>query len=225
MRKSYVIALLLIFVFLTGIRAQEQSLTDIKGNIYEWNDHEIKKSDQAGKLLFTWQKPSGGSISWIDPADPFQILTYSAETNKIIWLNNKLSPIGDPFNLSELNIFDPLGLCASKDGGIWVLDGSSNMLFKLDKRNKALISVPVRIFESIDSDKWIQMLEWKQYLLFLDPAKQLWIADLFGQILKKTPVTATAMQASSEGLILLSGLQKTLYQPHTGQFKSLIKKP
>lgn len=206
-------------------RAQKQSRTDIKGNIYQWTDREIKKLDQEGKLLFTWQKPSGGSISWIDPIDPFKILSYSAETNELIWLNNKLSPIGNSFNLSELSIFEPLGLCASKDGGIWVLDRSSSKLLKLDERYKTQINVPIRIFESITSDKWIQMLEWKQYLLFLDPENQLWLADLFGQILKKIPVTATSMQASPEGLILLSGLQKSLYQPHTGQFKSLIKKP
>ena len=220
MNKTFVIVLLLNLLLFPEMRCQEQSKTDIKGNIYQWSDHEIIKLDPQKQVLFTWQNPSGGTITWIDPADPFQILTYSAETNKL-----KLSPIGDPLDLSELNIFEPLGLCAAKDGGIWILDRTTNNLLKLDKRNLIQINAPVRIYESNNTESWIQMIEWKQYLLFLIQGKQLWVADLFGQILKKIPSSATAMQPSPDGIILLSGSQKTLYQPHTGQLKSLIKKP
>ena len=56
MIKSLVIALLLIIVFSIETIAQKQLLTDIKGNTYQWTDLEIKKFDQEGTLLFTWQK-------------------------------------------------------------------------------------------------------------------------------------------------------------------------
>jgi hypothetical protein len=223
--KKFQIWFLLTLIASADLIGQINVSVDIQGNTYKWSAFEIKKLNSSNEIVFTWQNPSGGAIQWVDVSDPFRILTYSKELNQIIWLNNKLAPIGDPVHLSDFDLLEPIGIGMARDGGIWLLDAASNHLVKQSKRMETEISAPVRIGEILTEQTWIQIAEWKQFLALLLPGKQLWIADLFGQVLKKIPTEAQELRSASEGLLLISPSIKAIYRPDTGQLNSLIKKP
>ena len=219
--------LIILFLSISGYISigQETTRADLLGNRYTWNSSEVKKLNPEGEFLCTWQNPAGGKITWVDPSDPFRILTFSKESNQIIWLDNKLAPIGNPVKLDALGMLDVSGICTSKDGGLWVFDQSSQALIKLNHRLTKEIEVPIRLNLENSSEAWVQMLERKQELYFLIPEESARVADLFGQIFKRIPVKARSMQIFGTGLLFISQQDSLQYLPETGSLKSLIKKP
>lgn len=196
---------------LSGIQlsAQVMERTDKLGNKYLWDSYELIKKNSKGEFLFSWQNPAGGKISWIDPGDPFRILTFSKEANQVLWLDNKLAPIADPVNLDQLSILGVSGICSSKDGGFWILENSTQMLIKLNQRFEKLIEAPIRINLGNSSFAWVQMVEWKQELIFLIPEDYILVADLYGLVIKRFSTEAKNLQNLFEN----------------GTLKTLIKKP
>ncbi len=225
MKKKFPIWVFLILIATSNLVGQNHVSVDIQGNTYQWSAFEIKKLNSSDEILFSWQNPSGGALKWVDVSDPFRILTYSKELNQIIWLNNKLAPIGDPVHLSDFDLLEPVGIGMARDGGFWVLDAATSHLVKKSKRMETEISAPLRIGEIMTRQNWIQLAEWKQFLAILAPGQQLWMADLYGQILKKIPTEAMELRSSSDGLLLISPSDRAIYRPDTGQINSLIKKP
>lgn len=205
--------LIILFVIISGSSLSGQDITrkDLMGNQYTWNSHELKKTSAKGEFLFSWQNPGGGKITWTDPGNPFRILIFSKESNQIIWLDNKLSPIGNPLNLDLLGIHNLSGICSSKNGGFWAFDQSTQMLIKFNQSLDKQIEIPVRIKLENSSETWVQMLEWKQQLFFLIPGEKALVADLFGQIIKRIPVKASSMHIGKDGLLFISQNDSLLY--------------
>ena len=198
--------LIIFFIIMTGsaLKGQDITRTDLIGNQYTWSSCELTKTDMQGKFLFSWQNLAGGKITWTDPSNPFRILTFSKESNQIIWLDNKLAPIGNPINLDQLGMYNISGICSSKDGSVWLFDHSTQKLIKLNQNLDKQIEVPLRIKLENSSDAWVQMIEWKQQLYFLIPGENAMVADLYGQIIKRIPVKASSMHIGKDGLFFIS---------------------
>jgi len=221
------IHLIILVIFISGssIIGQEMARTDLLGNHYIWSSFELKKTNSEGEFLFSWQNLAGGKITWVDPGDPFRILTFSKESNQVFWLDNKLAPIGNPLSLDQLGMHKISGICTSKDGGLWVFDHSTQLLINLNRNLDKQIEVPVRIKLENSSEAWVQMLEWKQQLYMLIPGEYALVTDLFGQICKRIPVEASSIHIYKGDLLFISNNDSLLYLSETGDLKSLIKKP
>lgn len=85
--------------------------TDIQENIYGWTNDQLDQYSSEGKLLYHYSNPSMGYISKVDAAIPTKIMVYYEESNSIVLLNNKLAPIGNPINLFDLGIQNPVLVC------------------------------------------------------------------------------------------------------------------
>jgi len=203
--------ILIVIISSASLNGQEISRTDLMGNQYSWSSNELKKTNVKGEFLFSWQNLSGGEITWTDPSDPFRILIFSKESNQIVWLDNKLAPIGNPVNLDNLGIHIVSGICSSKDGGFWVFDHSTQELKKLSKNLDTQIKVPLRIKLENSPETWVQMLEWKQQLYFLIYDENALVADLYGQIIKRIPIKASSMSIGKSGLLFISHNDSILY--------------
>ena len=223
--RSYSLLIFLLFFSFLSSKGQENTRNDLLGNQYSWSSFELIKMDSKGEFLFSWQNPSGGEIIWVDPSNPFRILTFTKESNQIIWLDNKLSPIGDPISLDQLGMLDISGICVSKDGGLWAFDQSTRLLIKLDQNLKKQIEAPFRIKLDNSAKAWVPMMEWKQQLYFLTPSEQIIVTDLFGQVSKHIPLNAKSMHVNNAGLLFITEHDSYQYSPETGMLKSLIKKP
>lgn len=94
-----------------GIKAQQPSTTvvieqiaqsmavDPQGNIYAVNDATLYKYAPDGTLLYTYNDNLLGHISSIDVDNPLKIMLFYRDAGFIVFLNDKLSPIGDKVDL------------------------------------------------------------------------------------------------------------------------------
>lgn len=89
----------------------QQFTTDIQELIYAWNNDRLDQYSSDGKLLQHYSNPSMGYISKVDASIPTKIMVYYEESNSIVLLNNKLAPIGNPINLFDLGIQNPVLVC------------------------------------------------------------------------------------------------------------------
>lgn len=196
--------------------------TALNASQYEWSSDELKKRNAEGQIEYSWQQPAGGDITWIDPANPFRILVFIRQSDQVLWLNNKLSPVAGPVFLPDYGINLPVAAASAKDGGLWVIDASSANLVKFNPRMDKEFQKP---FQVPQNNTNIQMAEWKDYLSVLLPGKTLWIADLYGQFLKKIPTAAARLDIGADGFVLTGDKDRQVYQPDNGIIKPLIKKP
>ncbi len=108
------------------------------GNIYCVRNNTITKIDNNGKILGKFSGSLHEGITCIDAGDPFKIMLFQKDINKIFFLNNKLSRIGIEINLYDFDIYETAATCKSADGGFWLIDSEKkvlckfNSLFRLD---------------------------------------------------------------------------------------------
>ncbi|MBT3244546.1 MAG: hypothetical protein HN352_15465 [Bacteroidetes bacterium] len=206
------------------ILAQEK-LIDPLGKQYNFSSQEIQKLDEQGNISYRFSKPQMGKISWLDLSDPFRILLYFSELNQILFLDSKLSDIGQAVNLDELNLLNPAGIANSKNGGIWVLDQSTQSLVLLNNHLSVDFTIPVRVFDKLPDARWFPMQEWKQNLYLLNPGSALYVFDLYGRLFHKISINARAIRSTAKGLMIVYSDQKARYIQNTNELDSLIKKP
>ena len=105
------ILLMTLLLCMMGVKAQQPSTPvvieqsaetialDPQGNIYAVNDATLYKYAPDGTLLYTYNDNMLGHISSIDVDNPLKIMLFYRDAGFIIFLNDKLSPIGDKVNL------------------------------------------------------------------------------------------------------------------------------
>lgn len=151
------------------------------------------KHDAAGDSLYSWSSPASGRITRIDVSDPLRILVYHPDFNIVRFLNNRLAPLADPVKLDDAGIVNTLAICMARQGGFWVLDGSTLRLKYFDKSLDPVIEsapltrppgsdeIPPELTESGD----------KLYLNF--PGREIQVFDLFGNYIKRIPIRALSI--------------------------------
>ena len=77
----------------------EMIAVDPQGNIYAINDATLFKYAPDGNLLHSYNNNLLGNISSIDVDNPMKIMLFYRDAGSILFLNDKLSPIGDMVDL------------------------------------------------------------------------------------------------------------------------------
>jgi hypothetical protein len=187
---------------------------DPMGNFYLVREDQLLKTDSLGNILFTYSNPVLGNIQWIDPSDPFRLLVYYRSFNQFITLDRSLSPIGDPVRLDDLELFSPLGICRSNQGGYWLIDGPSSSLVKLNSKLEKSVNSRVTGLMA-DNARWLPMIEWKERLYICIPEVRIFQFDLFGTSIKNIPAKSGSFGYSGLYLIF-SGSQGYYIYKGTG---------
>lgn len=112
--------------------------TDGFNNIYVISENTLIKYNSEGKKINVFDSPDREKISEIDAKNPMKILLFFKNQNKILFLDNQLSKIGDEIYLENKNIFGDVLICSSESGGFWVIDISNNDLLKFDADYKEI---------------------------------------------------------------------------------------
>jgi len=177
---------------------------DVLGNQYVLSHLELQKLAEDGSVKYRYTNLLYGDIHWVDYSDPFRLLIYHADLNQLVFLTNRLSPIGEGIDLDLLTYNQPAGLCLSKNGGFWLLDKTKQQLVLVNKQNQQELAVPVRLFNWADGKTWFHLLEWKNNLYILQPGERFYVFDLYGQQIKKSDTDAIALQLAESGINLIS---------------------
>lgn len=142
MRKLCVITLLLIciafraedFTLIKTISAKATFITtDNLGNLYLAVNNELQKYNSDGNLLKTYSNKYQGNLEFADVSDPLKILLYYKDFRQAVFLDNMLSPKGDPVLLDNLGVLQPTLICNSYENGLWIYDQQDFQLVRFDK--------------------------------------------------------------------------------------------
>jgi len=98
--------------------------------LYVISGNSLIKYNLKGEELCVFDSPFNENISFADVKNPMKILIYFENQNKLVFLDNKLSLIGDEINLESKNLYNDLLICESESDGFWVTDVSNNVLIK-----------------------------------------------------------------------------------------------
>lgn len=118
-----------------NIRA-EKLWSDHLGNIYALRDNSLHKYNQNWELLSSYDWQANGTITTVDVSDPLRIVVFSAHTNQVVFLDQEMSLLSDPFNLNELNYYDVSVVCKASTGGFWLFDNLDKQIVHIDHNGK-----------------------------------------------------------------------------------------
>jgi hypothetical protein len=185
---------------------------DPLGQYYILSAGTLIKYDTRGDSAYSWSEPQTGRITFTDTGDPMRILVYQKDFNLVRFLNNRLAPISAPIGLDNLGITIPLALAVSRQGGFWVVDGSSLRLKHIGPQLETLVeSGPLNLTVEAGSPE-LRMAESGDQVLLLIPGKEIQVFDLFANFIKKIPLKIPAFQPYGDRILLVYPDRITLWK-------------
>lgn len=182
------LSLLLQFLNFIHLKNIEQNANiiaiDNTGNIFIVEARYLFVYDTAGNKKNEYINKYLDDITSIDVSNPFKILLFYKNFNKIIFLSNKLTEIDKGVDLEDLNLYYIEAACNSSKNGFWVFD----KLFK----NPIFISNSLEIkvrgsslsIDTLKTDTFnITMREVNEKLYICIPYKGLFIYNLQGDLI------------------------------------------
>ena len=157
-------------------------------HVYIYDATNIKKYDKIGTLLFSYSALSTGKISSVDVYNPFKVMVFSKDFERLVFLDNKLAIQQSTSVLSDLNILSAC-VCMSYDNGFWVYDESKKQLFRYDAQyNLRNTSQIISNFVEKDIEPLFIKETNSGFLLLNDKENGILIFDRFGTYLKSIPI-------------------------------------
>lgn len=201
--------LALFFSLLIPLSAQEnvvvvESMTgtqlyaDPNGNIYLVSGSKLSKLAADGTLLRSYDDSFFGNICSVDVDNPMKIMVFYNESGKIVFLDDRLTPIMEPLDLFA-NGYSSVHLAAySTDNLIWLYDNFSQELVCVDFYLKEKLRNNLNVSEFRPS----QLLACQeQALLMNNPNDGIYLFDAFGTLVKRIPINMENIMGYSKGRI------------------------
>ena len=168
--------------------------TDGFGNLYIVQNSELIKININDNTKAVFSNISSGAITSIDPSDPFRILVYYKDFNKVLFLDKNLTEITSPISLDDKGIFNTVSVCQSVNGGFWVLDQNTAQLIYINKslnivKKSAVIQ---EIYDQNTDTKQAFMLEKNDYIYVGFENAGVMQFDSYGVYIKTFPLINSA---------------------------------
>ncbi len=198
--------------------------TDGFGNLYIVQNSELIKINTNDNKKLVYSNFSSGKISSIDPTDPFRILVYYKDFNKILFLDKNLTEIMSPITLDDKGIYNVISVCQSVNGGFWVLDQNSAQLLYLDRslnivKKSAVIE---EIYDQNTDTKQAFMLEKNDYIYVGFENTGVMQFDSYGVYIKTFPLfNFTNFQVIDNIIVYYSEGKLNFYNTQNYQEESL----
>ncbi|RLD82965.1 MAG: hypothetical protein DRJ10_04460 [Bacteroidetes bacterium] len=156
--------------------------TDSFGQLYIYSNNSLTKFNKNGQLLSIYSDQSNGKLSSIDVSDPYILLLFYQDLNRIVFLDDKMAPIGSPFDLDNMEIYNVSTVCKSKNFAVWIYDRFDNRLIQYGFNPKGVLHElkldPLNVEQEV-----VFMLESGNYL-YLNTGTQLILFDQYGTYIK-----------------------------------------
>lgn len=159
---------------------------DHMGNVYVVNGSQLSKYSSEGKQVCNFSDSSLGNISSIDISDPLKILLFYRDFNQIIYLNNKLSNIGNEIDLYDFSDNETEFVCNSQKGGFWMYNSIKKQAFYI-ANNGEIAAQSILLGSFFDEAEITKMFEHNSYLYLLYKNKGILQLDQNGQFVRKIP--------------------------------------
>jgi hypothetical protein len=229
-----IIILFLTSLFLMPVSINFKKLAEIKvnhselvsdnlGNCYIISKKQIIKYSRKGTKLSEYSNNLYGNISHADVSDPFRILLFYKDFNRIVFLNNQLSELSSPIELDELDGVQAEICCTSSSGGFWIYDYFLTKLMYFDKNleKKHESANLLTIFRNIGLPEF--MIEKNDFLYISFPDKGILLFDRFGSYFKTIPLKISkSFQIIDRNIVYFENNMLYTYNPDLLKTDSLI---
>ena len=159
---------------------------DIRGNLYVVNGASLVKLDRSGNKLANYEDFLLGDISSIDSDNPLKIMLFYRDAGKIVFLDDKLTVIGEPLDLFAQNLQSVTLATYSTDNRIWLYDEVSKDLVAVDFHLKEITRNHLTI-SNLNPSQFLSLQEKKLVLVNTDAVL---FFDAFGTYLNSYPVVS-----------------------------------
>lgn len=199
--RFLIIFLNLLFIFLAGIRAQDDSLyrffkkinypvssftVDNIGELYIINsNNQLKKYDANGDSIGVFNEVTKyGKLSFVAAQNPWKTLLLYQNYSTIVLLDKYLQSIGT-INLRNKNIYRVKAITSSYDNKIWLFDEQDNKLKKIDDNgNVELETTDFRLlFDNVPTPQ--KIVDNGGFVYLYDPENGLYVFDYYGAFKNK----------------------------------------
>ena len=175
-----------------------QLYTDPNGNIYLVNGSKLSKLDGNGKLLRSFDDSFLGDIHSVDVDNPMKIMVFYRESGKILFLDDRLSPVMEPLDLFSHGYSTVVFAAYSTDNLIWLYDANSHELICIDfyckEKSKNRLN-----FSDFYPD---QLLACQERVLLMNCHDDgIYLFDAFGTFLSRIPLMAGRVVGYFKGRI------------------------
>lgn len=191
---------ILFFIFTNGI-AQEKFqtaasiditsgsfTTDNQSNIYVIKGNELIKYNKAGKLLYKYSNKNLGNIDYVDASNPLRILVFYKNFVQIVFLDNTLSPHGEPTSFDLLGMPQAQLAATSYNSCFWVYNQQNFELVRFSQSyEKTQQTANLNLLLNIQLQP-IQLLEYDNKLYLNNPKTGILVFDIYGTYYKTIPI-------------------------------------
>ncbi len=101
-------------------------------NLYVLSNNAFIKYSSEGEKLAAFYAEGGEEITYADVRNPFKIIVIFEQQNKLLILDNNLTPVSNDIFLDETDIFGDALISGATIGGYWIYDKVNNQLLKLN---------------------------------------------------------------------------------------------
>lgn len=163
---------------------------DRLGNIYLVKGNVVAKYDAEMNFLCAYDNYPAGSMSSLDVSNPFKVIVFYSEFNKLIYLDSKFAELRSPILLDDAELYNTKVVCSSSFGGFWVFDEQNVCVRRVDS-NLEISQQGTNVYDKLGDSDVLAMRESINYLfLFADNGKIL-ILDKFGNFYRSLEVGGT----------------------------------
>ena len=183
--------------------------------------NELIQFDSNGKELFRYNNNTLGELGYIDTANPFNILLFYPDFQTIITLDRTLSPTGE-LNLLTTEVGDAIAVALSNDNQLWVYDGASLQLKKMNAQGEVMLSSGDLSLGLPSPPEPKQIVASADKVYLNDPKIGLIIFNNFGQYLQMVPIQGITYFQVFEQQLIYRIKNGSLYSYH---LQSLLTNP
>jgi len=133
--------------------------------------------------------------------------------------------LADPVSLDDLGITNPMALAISRQGGFWVLDGSSRRIRLIDKQLKTILESEVLDISTGQGTPSCQLVESGNQLFLHISGQEIQLFDLFGNRLKKLPLKTLSFDVIGDRLLLIYPDKIQLWKDWVTPEEALLRSP
>lgn len=155
----------------------------IKGSQVQKLEHRANKKKNYSSLIF-------GKITSVDVSNPFKILIFYKDFNKIEFLDNNLSLMASTVSLDDLGYYHVTAACSSVNGGFWLFDQSLNQISYIDQDLNTVqkSSILTDIIGQNTGYEAVSMLEKNDYIYLGIKDQGVLLFDNYGTYIKTFPI-------------------------------------
>ncbi|MBR5984329.1 MAG: hypothetical protein IK025_11505 [Bacteroidales bacterium] len=174
---------------------------DRLGNIYLVRNNTVAKYDAEMNFICAYDNYPAGSMSSLDVSNPFKVIVFYSEFNKLIYLDSKLAELLSPLMLDDAGLYNIKVVCSSSFGGFWVFDGQNSCVRRVTT-NLEVSQQGTNIYDRLGDADVVAMRESINYLFLLTDDGKVLILDKFGNFYRAFEIDGECSDICIENDIL-----------------------